>query len=185
MVHFLQIIVSKYYNNDLGGIFIMDFIELENLARIHPTDAKLTLSNKRGIYFWYTNNTDSLVYIGVALGAGGLKKRVASQHLNPLYLEFRSQKQSEKDKFQLQHAVFRTSKDGKTPRYGIDKSAFRKSIGRVERLKPGEETVQYIVQNLYLKVFESENIDAIRNLEISLIKKHEPLFNISHKPKYT
>lgn len=54
----------------------MDFIELENLARIHPTDAKLTLSNKRGIYFWYTNNTDALVYIGVALGAGGLKKEL-------------------------------------------------------------------------------------------------------------
>jgi hypothetical protein len=163
----------------------MNAMKLEILPRIGPNDAALALSEKRGIYFWFTNDTDTLVYIGVALGSGGLKKRILSQHLNSSYLEFRPQKQSEKDKFQLQHAVRRMSKDGKTQRYGIDKSAFRKSIGRKKNLKPGEETVQYIMHNLYLKVFESEDISAIKDMEISLIKKHEPLFNTSHNSRYT
>jgi hypothetical protein len=162
----------------------MNAMELEVLPKIEPNIAVLELSGKRGIYFWFTNDTDTLVYIGVALGSGGLKRRVVSQHLNSAYLEFRSHKQSEKDKFQLQHAVCRTSKDGKTLHYGIDKSAFRKSIGRKLNLKPGDETVQYILQNLYLKVFESENVSAIKKLEVSLIKKYEPLFNTSHNPRY-
>lgn len=155
-------------------------MRLEILPVIEPKNALLVLSNKRGIYFWFTNDTCTLVYIGVALGAGGLKKRVISQHLNPAYLEYRPHKQTKMDKFQLEYAICRIGKDGKTLRHGIDKSAFRKAIARKLILKPGAETVQYIIDNLHLKIFESENISAIKELEVSLIKKHKPIFNTTH-----
>ncbi|MBI4826371.1 MAG: hypothetical protein HY807_08120 [Nitrospirae bacterium] len=158
-------------------------MKLELLPRIEPDKAVIVLSTKRGIYFWFSKDTDNLIYIGIALGAGGLKKRIVSQHLNPAYLEFRPEKHTEKDRFQLEHAIHRISKDEKNVRYGIDKSAFRKSIGRKLKLKPGIETVTYIMKNLYLKVFESENISIVRALEIDLIKKYEPVFNTSHNTK--
>jgi len=157
-------------------------MKLELLLRIEPNEAARILSTKRGIYFWFDKDTDHLVYIGVALGAGGLKKRVVSQHLNPAYLEFRCEKHTEKDKFQLAHAIPRMRKDGITVRHGIDKSAFRKSIGRKLKLKPWMDTVAYIVQNLYLRIFESENISTVKILEVELIKKYSPVFNTSHNP---
>jgi hypothetical protein len=154
-------------------------MEFQLLTKIEPDQAKSYLSSKKGIYFWFTKNSDTLVYIGVALGSGGLKKRIISQHLNEKYLEYRQKKHTEKDKFQLQYACKKTSKDG-IIHLGIDKSSFRKSIGRKLELKPGCDTVQYILCNLYLKFFESEDISTIKELEVSLIKKHTPLFNTSH-----
>ena len=37
---------------------------------------------------------------------------------------------------------------------GIDQSAFRKNIGRTYKIKPGIGTVNYIMDNLYLKFYE-------------------------------
>ena len=143
----------------------------------------LALTVKKGIYFWFNKGDDTLVYIGIALGVGGLRKRIVGQHLNPKYLEFRPDKQSEKDKYQLEHPIRRLSKNGGVARCGIDKSAFRKAIGRKLKLKPGVDTVNYILENLYLKVFESEDINFVKALEVELINKYEPLFNTSHNPK--
>ena len=119
-------------------------MELSLLPTLEPTQATTALSNKKGIYFWFSKETDRLVYIGIALGVGGLKRRIVSQHLNPAYLEYRPEKHTTKDKFQSEHSINRKSKDGKTTQCGIDKSAFRKSIGRKLELKPGIDTVQYL-----------------------------------------
>jgi hypothetical protein len=159
-------------------------MEIELLQRIEPGKAGDFLSSKKGIYFWFDKNTDALVYIGIALGTGGLKRRIISQHLNPAYLEFRHEKHTKKDQFQLENAIQRVRKGGNTSQKGIDKSAFRKSIGRKLKLKPGLETASYILENLYLKIFESEITNDVRSLEIELIKKHEPIFNTAHKLRY-
>jgi|TARA_B100000315_G_C14351682_1_gene484306 hypothetical protein len=158
-------------------------MEIESLNSIEPSDAKYVISKNRGIYFWFDRKTDSLVYIGIAVGVGGLRRRIVSQHLNPKYLEYRTIKHTEKDHFQLSNAVKRLSKDNKTVRKGIDKSAFRKSIGRMLKLKPGNETVEYIVNNLYVKTHESEDITAIKLLEEKLISEYQPKFNTTHKHK--
>lgn len=139
------------------------------------------LSNKRGIYFWFDNAEGSLVYIGIAVGVGGLKKRIAQQHLNPKYLEYRDEKHTSKDEYQLKHAMLRLSKKTREAKKGIDKSAFRKSIGRMLSLKPGAETVNYIKLNLRLEVFESEDILMIKSMEKILIAQYQPKFNSAHK----
>jgi hypothetical protein len=144
-------------------------------------DAKSALGEKRGIYFWRDKQDDALVYIGIAVGKGGLKRRIVQQHLNPAYLEYRPHKHTSKDAFQLRFAPTRISKKTGESCLGIDKSAFRKSIGRMLQLKPGKETVSYIMNNLSLEVFESEDVEYIRELEKKLIAHFQPKFNSAHK----
>jgi len=139
------------------------------------------LTSKRGIYFWIDKNDNSLVYIGIAVGVGGLKKRVNQQHLSPKYLEYRSEKHTSKDEFQLKFSIPRVSKTTGVTNYGIDKSAFRKAIGRKLLLKPGQETVNYIKNNLILEVFESDDVEFIKSMEKKLIAKYQPKFNSAHK----
>lgn len=148
-------------------------IDLEKISEL--------LTNKRGIYFWIDKNDNSLVYIGIAVGVGGLKKRIIQQHLRVKYLEYRAEKHTSKDEFQLKFAIPRVSKRTRDTKYGIDKSAFRKSIGRMLQLKPGDETVNYIKTRLILQVFESEGIELIKNMEKRLIAQYQPKFNSAHK----
>lgn len=156
-------------------------MDLPILKEIQLDKAGDSLSNKRGIYFWFSNVDNSIVYIGIAVGQGGLRKRIHLQHLNPKYLEFRSEKQSTKDAFQLQYAISKVSKSSGTLVQGIDKSSFRKSIGRKLSLKPGVDTVEYIQNNFLLKVFESEDKSQIKEMEKVLIKQYKPLFNTALK----
>lgn len=156
-------------------------MELPNLKEIELAKVRDLLSSKRGIYFWLSNIDNSIVYIGIAVGRGGLKRRICQQHLNPKYLEYRSEKQNSKDVFQLKHAVSKTSKSSGEIMRGIDKSSFRKSMGRKLSLKPGDDTVQYIHNNLLLKVFESEDESEIKEMEKKLIVKYHPLFNTALK----
>lgn len=151
------------------------------LEPIDPTSAKEVLTNKRGIYFWNEKQSNDIVYIGIALGNGGLRRRICLQHLNEKYLEYRPHKQSAKHSFQLSHAITQVSKSTGKEKKGIDKSAFRKAIGRLQKLKPGSETVEYILRNLVLRVYESEDKEYIKELEKDLIKQYKPIFNSSHK----
>jgi len=48
-------------------------------------------------------------------------------------------------------------------------------------LKPGEETVNYIKSNLRLEIFESEDIEFIKNMEKTLIQEIQPKFNSAYK----
>lgn len=74
---------------------------LPNTRKIDLEKINDLLSNKRGIYFWFDIDDDSLVYIGIAVGVGGLKRRILRQHLNPKYLEYRDEKHTSKDGYQL------------------------------------------------------------------------------------
>lgn len=156
----------------------MDF---PSTRKVDLQNIKDLLSSNRGIYFWFDINDNSIVYIGIAVGSGGLKKRIIQQHLSHKYLEYREQKHTSKDDFQLKYAIPRRSVKTGEIIQGIDKSSFRKSIGRMLLLKPGEETVNYIKSNLRLEVFESEDIEFIKNMEKTLIQKIQPKFNSAYK----
>lgn len=153
-------------------------ILIEEFKAINLLHAKDEIPRNKGIYLWLNENED-IVYIGIACGKNGLYHRICNQHLNPNYLEFRESKHNKKDKFQLSNAILRLRSNG-TIKKGIDKSSFRKSIGRNLKLKPGDETCNYIHKNLKLKVFESNNIELIKKLEKELIIKLNPIFNTTY-----
>jgi hypothetical protein len=91
----------------------------------------------RGIYVWYSKATGHPVYVGKAAGSKGLRHRIWAQHLSPGYLEGRVQKVTSADSFQLSCTVVMRGE----PR--IDKSVFRRNVGRRERIAPGQPTVHY------------------------------------------
>lgn len=156
-------------------------IELNKLSKIDPKEAVEKIPKNTGIYFWFRKDDDELIYIGTGAGKNGLYNRIVRQHLNPKYIEFRSEKHSLKDTFQLNHPIIKEVKGVMKP--GIDQSAFRKNIGRKLHIKPGEGTVNYIMESFYLRFIEVNNIQQLKQLEIELIKKHNPKFNINHKYK--
>ena len=139
------------------------------------------LSSKKGIYFWYDKKDNSLVYIGIAKGRGGLRTRISKQHLRPDYLETRPSKHTSKDGYQLKHAIVKETSDPDNKKKAIDKSSFRKSIGRTLSLKPGHETVNYIKSNLRLEVHENEDEKFLVSQEKYLISKYQPRFNTASK----
>ena len=146
---------------------------------INLENAKVEIPKSKGIYIWLDHN-DKIVYVGIACGRNGLHHRICNQHLNPNYLEFRESKHNEKDVFQLNHAITRLSKNN-TLKKGIDKSSFRKSLGRNLKLKPGNDTCNYIFSNLQLKILTSDEIEMIKQLEIQLITQLNPIFNTTYK----
>ena len=157
-------------------------IIIDELPIIYPENAKGCVKPTKGIYFWFDKSNDELVYIGIGTGDGGLKKRIVTQHLNPKYIEFRPKVHNEvKDSFQLSCAITRISKKDGSIERGIDKSAFRKTIGRTLRLRPGEATVNYIKENLYFKMFECEDVEFLKSLEKKFIKDYQPKFNTAYK----
>ena len=60
---------------------------------------------------------------------------------------------------------------------------FQKNIGRTYSIKPGEGTISYIKDNLYLKFYELKDKEELMILEKELINKHQPVLIISHKYK--
>jgi hypothetical protein len=114
---------------------------LATAARHDPVTLRSRdIPSETGIYVWYVKGTTHPVYIGKACGRRGLRHRIWAQHLNPNYLEWREQKFTEADVFQLGCAVVVRG------RRGIYKSVFRRGIGRRERIAPGQLTVDYIRQ---------------------------------------
>lgn len=100
-------------------------LEYPNTRKVDLNKVSDSLTSKRGIYFWFDKNDNTLVYIGIAVGAGGLKKRVVQQHLSFKYLEYRSEKHTSKDEFQLKFAIPRASKKTGETKYGIGFSLLR------------------------------------------------------------
>lgn len=146
---------------------------LESLSEIDPKVANEALSKKKGIYFWISKRTKKPVYIGSAAGKAGLKARIR-QHLDPNYIEYRSTHHRERDAFQLSCPL--RHDDG---RIGIDKSSFRKAIGRKKKIGPGMPTVSYILRNLFLKVVYCDSMSKAEILtkEKAFIQEHRPMFN--------
>jgi len=152
---------------------------LQKFTDVNLLSAKNEVPISKGIYLWTTHN-EEIVYIGIALGKNGLRHRICSQHLNPKYLEFREIKHNTKDTFQLEHAIVKTRSNNQVKK-GIDKSSFRKSIGRKLSIEPGINTCNYILENLKLKVFAHEDATFIKELEKNLISTIKPIFNSTHK----
>jgi excinuclease UvrABC nuclease subunit len=157
-------------------------LNISKLKKIDPNDSslKIIVPKNMGIYFWFKNETDELVYIGSGSGIKGLYNRIIGQHLNPKYIEYRAKVHNlEKDVYQLKYPIIRERDNAP----GIDQSAFRKNIGRTFKIKPGQGTVKYIKDNFYLKYLEVDQKQELITLEQELIFKYKPKLNISHKYK--
>ena len=160
---------SDYFNEIFDSLKSLDY---SNVKQGIPRD--------KGIYFWFVG--EQVNYIGIAKNRNGLYGRVALQHLNEKYLEFRESKQNpELDKFQLSQAVPTFDAEGNA-KIGIDKSTFRKKIGRKFKLKPGSETVSYIKENGTLKFTAINNIEgkSLDLIEATLIAFFQPPLNTTH-----
>ena len=72
-------------------------IDIEILKRIDPNYANELVPKEKGIYFWFRNDTNELIYIGTGSGKNGLHNRIVRQHLNPKYIEYRSKNHNFKD----------------------------------------------------------------------------------------
>lgn len=154
-------------------------LDISKLEKIDPKNPNLKeiIPRNKGIYFWLNNKTDEVVYIGTGSSNKGLYARIIGQHLRPAYIEYRAKvHHKEKDAFQLKHAIIR-ERDGAP---GVDQSVFRRGIGRKYNIKPGEGTVNYIKENLYLKFYEVDDKEELMILEKQLILKHKPLLNDKH-----
>ncbi len=174
----------KVSQKDKSDFFVnTDFLNkiLIKSKTINYQDLKNSVPKEKGIYFW--TKRKKLDYIGIALNKNGLYGRIVLQHLNKKYLEYRETKHTLKDKFQLSHSINRKSKDGLIIKKGIDKSTFRKKIGRRYNLKPGSETVSYIKNKGTIKIYELKNIkeENINLIESILISFFKPNFNDSKK----
>jgi hypothetical protein len=126
----------------------------------------------KGIYAWFSG--PEVVYIGKATGADGLRGRIGN-HLAPRYLESRPEKLRPADEFQLSCGVLLNGKPA------VDKSVFRRSLGRTLRISPGEGTVAFIRQMLSVGwlTFSPAYEPKIVGLEEALIKAVNPKLNVT------
>jgi hypothetical protein len=123
---------------------------------------KVSASNvpaERGIYVWYSQNGEP-VYVGKATGSRGIRYRVMRQHLNPKYLEKRSEKFTEDDAYQCEVSPTLHG------RVCVDQSAFRKNVARAHRLKPGQESVDYLRDNFELAWVVLPEASGVRIAEL-------------------
>jgi len=142
---------------------------------------KANVPSKKGLYMWVEKNSKEVVYIGIALSKYGLHRRINLQHLNPNYLEYRKERYILKDRYQIRFAVTKKTKLGAIVAKGIDKSVFRRAVGRKHRIKPGQNTVNFIIENYCLKFFCMANEIKIKTVEKMLINKCQPIYNTSHR----
>jgi hypothetical protein len=61
----------------------------------------------------------------------------------------------------------------------VDKSVFRRSLGRRFLLAPGVGTVQYIRDNLAVAWLTADQVGVIANAELDLIRELKPILNVS------
>lgn len=130
----------------------------------------------QGLYVWSSASSADVLYIGKASNRGGLTGRIWSQHLNPRYLESRETKfRILADDFQRGCNVLRGGK------ICVDKSVFRRSIGRRFSLGPGEGTVRYIRQHLSVAwvTVVPDLVREIPRFERELIRELKPSLNVA------
>jgi hypothetical protein len=155
----------------------LSVVLLEGIKYSPIEDLTCIITKKIGIYAWFQAKDDKLIYIGKATGEGGLYQRIIKQHLNPDYLLTDKNKWNEKDAFQAQYPAILNGKPA------IDKSAFRKNISRVHKLRPGIDSVEYIKNNFMLRFLNISRKEDIFSLEKELIFYYKPKYNISNNPQ--
>jgi hypothetical protein len=143
--------------------------------RRHPAVAlsREDIPSQQGLYVWYSTINDEVFYVGKATGRGGLRRRIWSQHLNPKYLESRPERLRSEDEFQCSCGVLAGGK------VCVDKSVFRRSLGRRFKLAPGEGTVAFIRQTLALAWLTADLLSEISKCELALIRELKPKLNVS------
>jgi hypothetical protein len=156
--------------------------ELWALLQAAPRHDALTLGGNDipsapGVYVWYAKETGAPVYVGKATGRKGLRHRLWDQHLNPGYLEGRATKITADDAFQLSWAHL------KGRRLCIDKSVFRRNVGRRLRLAPGRATVDYLREHFAVAwvTLPRSEISALERGLIATVATTWDLYNLSHK----
>lgn len=144
---------------------------LESQRRPARTLMRSDIPTQKGVYGWF--RASEVIYIGTATGGGGLRNRIG-HHLSPRYLESRSDKLRPEDQFQLSCGVLLNG------RPAVDKSVFRRSLGRSLKLSPGEGTVDHIRQNLSVGwiPFPPDDVGKILSVEDALIKMKRPTLNV-------
>lgn len=132
------------------------------------------IPTQKGIYVYTDIQQQVVKYVGSATGKNGLRGRIWSQHLNPIYLEPRQKCFTSKDSRQL---AKRVSRNGKIV---IEKSAFRKNLARKFDLAPGESCLIYLKENFLLifVVLGSHSVSEIKKIEKDLILLQSPEFNL-------
>jgi hypothetical protein len=67
-------------------------LQIHELQKYSFEEILSVISKEPGIYIWWSKEHSDPAYIGVALNRRGLFGRVVCQHLNPVYLELRTEK---------------------------------------------------------------------------------------------
>lgn len=150
----------------------------KSAPRLDPRNIqKEDIPRKIGLYAWFLRKTNKISYVGSAVGAGGLRRRICFQHLNPRYLETRKQRFTSRDSFQVNHPVLVNGK------VVICKSAFRRNIARAHSLMAGKECVEYIKRKFLLSfvTFGDNEKELVKEIEKNLILTIKPKYNIAHK----
>jgi len=136
--------------------------------------------SQQGLYVWYATDSGEVYYVGKAAGRGGLRRRIGRQHLNPKYLETRPERFRPGDEFQLSCGVEAGG------RVCVDKSVFRRNLGRLFGLAPGDRTVQYIREKLAVAWLTADLLGDITKCELDLIRQLRPKLNaigVSRAPR--
>jgi hypothetical protein len=154
-----------------------DFLVLIEAAPLHAPRKliRTDIPAEPGIYVWYFRNTRDPVYVGKASGNNGLRQRIWAQHLNPCYLEGRVKRMIATDDFQRYCNV----PGQEYPR--VDKSMFRRNIGRRKHIAPGQATVDYIHEHFEViwVALPKVEVPALERQLISRFAANWDLYNIA------
>jgi len=147
-------------------------MNVSGLHKYDPTQIEKVIPRDKGLYVWWSRRRGKAVYVGIALNRNGLLGRVLRQHLNPKYLEYRSDKTS--------NAKRTVVLNGKK---ACEKSVFRKAISEKYNIDPGVECVDYIMKHFLVSFFpmKTSSIEKIKQKEQLLIKDIKPSFNKQYK----
>lgn len=118
-------------------------------AERHPV-GEVNVPKDIGVYLWRSKKDGQIVYIGQALGRGGLYQRINQQHLNERYR-----------------------------RKDVEKSAFRRNVAEEYKNLKWEEVVPFIIKNYTLSfiTFPKENERLVNFVEKLLQFELEPKYS--------
>lgn len=140
---------------------------VRSLAEEFETASFSAVPRVRGVYFFLLNS--EIVYVGKADNDNGMFGRIVKQHLQASYLEPRVERFFG---YQKDNPI-RNSKGVPV----VDKSVLRMAIGDKYKLLPGQPTVDWILNNLTVKMLEVKTKSLIKELEQDFIGCFSPIFN--------
>ena len=126
------------------------------------------IPSEKGLYIWWIAGSPEARYVGIALNKSGLFQRVARQHLNPKYLEYRPMK------FGSWPVYLDT--DGRSY---VEKSVFRKKVARSYGVTGGEPCVDLIKTIFEVSVMTAGVLpdESVRAAEKLIVSSFQPIYN--------